>query len=241
MLRHRTAPFGRCPAAASSLLSATMPDPAPQPAPEQVLAAARALLARPLDFDAFLARLPAKDRTTALRRVAAFEAEPPSGRADLWRRLACALMTLAPHAAKLVGRQTVQFYVADGRYRKQVFALEDLQDGPMTVYCPDALGEAVAAGLLARGAAHAGGGPHQWVIPASGEALQVEPLTGESLNPHPHFKDLTGWNRKALRVTLPPAPSPAQTEAAELLCAIAALRFVHPAVAGGPPTAAAGP
>ena len=59
-------------------------------------------------------------------------------------------MTLSPHAAKLVGKQTVQFYVADGKYRMQVFALEDLQDGNITVYCPDVLTEAVEAGLLVR-------------------------------------------------------------------------------------------
>ena len=131
----------------------------------------------------------------------------------MWRRLACTLTTLAPHAAKLVGKQTVQFYVADGKYRMQVFALEDLQDGHATVYCPDVLGEAEAAGLLAGEAAHAG--PHMRVVAASGEPLRVEPLTGESPDAAPHFKDLTGWNRTALRVTLPPDPSPEQVDAAE--------------------------
>jgi hypothetical protein len=58
-------------------------------------------------------------------------------------------MTLAPHAAKLVGKQTAQIYVADRKYRMQVFALEDLQDGNFTVHCPDVLDEAVGSGLLA--------------------------------------------------------------------------------------------
>ena len=56
-----------------------------------------------------------------------------------------------------------------------------------------------------------------------------------SLNPAAHFKDLTGWNRKALRITLPPSASPAQVEAAELLCAIAAQHFIRPTPPAGKP------
>src|SRR5258708_763736 len=113
---------------------------------KKVLTAARESLARRLSFEEFLAKLPPKDRVSAERRVTVLEAEPVPQRTDLWRRLACTLMTLSPHAAKLVGRQTVQFYIADGKYRMQVFALEDLQDGNMTIYCPDVLEEAVKAG-----------------------------------------------------------------------------------------------
>src|SRR5690348_13998984 len=110
---------------------------------KQTLAAARELLARPMGFADFLAKLPAKDKLNAERRVAVLEADANPGPAVLWRRLACTLMTLAPHAAKFVGKQTAQFYVADGKYRMQVFALEDLQDGVMTIYSTDALAEAV--------------------------------------------------------------------------------------------------
>ena len=207
----------------------------PNPAPRQSLAAARESLARPIDFAEFLARLPAKDRVNAEKRVAVLEAGPDPRRAALWRRLVCVLMTLAGHAAKFVGKQTVQFYVADGlRYRMQVFALEDLQDGYMTVYCPDALAEAVKAGVLTP----ADAATHMYVIPTSNEPLRVESLDGNSLDPGAHFKDLTGWNRKALRVTLPPAPSAPQVEAAELLCAIAAQHFVaRPAPTGEGPAA----
>ena len=204
----------------------TEPGPTPPPPPPPPLAAARDALARPLGFAEFLARLGPKDRAAAERRVSAFEAEGAPGRAALWRRLACALMTLAPHAAKLVGRQTVQFYVADGKYRKQVFALEDLQDGNMTVYCPDALNEAIDAGVLSAPPHLDGADVQLYLVQKTGEPLQVEALDGNSLNPGAHFKDLTGWNRKALRITLPPSPSAAQIEAAELLCAIAAGQFI---------------
>ena len=187
------------------------------------LAAARASLAHPLDFEAFLAKLSPKDRQNAERRVQVLEAEPDPSRAPLWRRLVSTLMTLSPHAAKLGGKQTLQFYLADGKYRKQVFAMEDLQDGHFTIYCPDIIEEAVKVGLLAPPAE---GEEHFYRVPSSKEPLRVESLDGQSQNPAPHYKDMTGWNRKALRITLPPGASPTQIEAAELLCALAAQHFV---------------
>jgi hypothetical protein len=204
-----------------------MPNAADQP---PLLAAARQSLSNPLRFSEILAKLGSKDRTNAERRVAVLDAEPDAARAALWQRLACSLMTLAPFAAKLIGKQTLQVYVADGKYRMQVFALEDLQDGNFTVYCPDVLDEAVKAGLLTPAA---NAEPHEYVIESSGAPLRVERLDGKTLHPAPHIKDLTGWNRKALRITVPPAPTAEQVEAAELLCAIAAQRFVRvaPAVA----------
>ena len=204
--------------------------------PSPVLTSARALLARRLSFDEFLAKLPPKDRATAERRVGVLDAQADAARAALWRRLACGLMTLAPHAAKLVGKQTLQVYVADGRYRMQVFALEDLQDGPFTVYCPDVLDEALRAGLLTP--APGRGEPHAYLTGGSGEPLRVERLDAASLNPAPHYKDMTGWNRRALRITVPATPSAGQVEAAELLCAIAAQHFVpaNPPGGGVPPS-----
>jgi hypothetical protein len=186
------------------------------------LAAARESLEHRLDFAAFLAKLAPKERLNAERRVQVLEAEPDLTRAPLWRRLVCALMTLSPHAAKFVGKQTVQFYVADGKYRKQVFAMEDLQDGHFTLYCPDVVDEVVKGGLLAH---PAGAEAHFYVVQASREPLRIERLDGSSLNPGAHFKDMTGWNRKALRITLPPSASAAQIEAAELLCGVAAQHF----------------
>ena len=207
-----------------------MPDP---DAKQVLLAAARKSLTRTMDFSEFLAKLAPKDRASAEKRVNLLEAGPDPARAELWRRLACTLMTLAPHAAKLVGLQTVQFYVADGKYRMQVFALEDPQDGHMTVYCPDVVDEAVKAGLLGR-SARVPGQPAEsdarvYVIEGSREPLHVELLDKSSVNPGAHFKDMVGWNRKAIRVTLPPAASPSQVQAAELLCALAAGHFARPA------------
>jgi len=191
-------------------------------------AAARALLARRVTFAEFLTKLPARDRAAAERRVVALDAAGNAERAALWQRLACALVTLAPHAAKLVGKQTLQVYVADGaRFRKQVFALEDLQDGNFTVYCPDVLDEALSAGLVAL--SPTGEGDEYVTAAAPGDApLRIQRLDGKQLAAA-HVKDLTGWNRKALQITVPPAPTEAQVEAAELLCATAAQHFVRAA------------
>lgn len=115
--------------------------------------------------------------------------------------------------------------------------MEDLQDGNFTVYYADVLGEATKAGLVAGGA---GGGEHVFVLPHSGEPLRIEPLDGASLNPGAHFKGMTGWNRKALRITLPPAPSEAQVEATEALCAMCGRHFDKaPAAAPQPPAKSA--
>jgi hypothetical protein len=147
-------------------------------------------------------------------------------------------MTLAPHAAKLVGKQTVQYYVADGKYRKQVFALEDLQDGNITVYCPDVLREAMDAGLLKRPAAEAqSDATAVYGIIGTQDALRIDALDRDSVNPAAHFKDMVGWNRTALRITLPPTASPQQLAAAELLCALAARSFAPAAAASAPPPA----
>ena len=187
------------------------------------MSAARKALAQPLSFDQFLGQLAPKDKLNAERRVDVLEAEPDPARARLWRRLASTLITLAPQSAKLVGRQTVQFYIPDGKYRMQVFALEDLQDGNFTVYCPDVLEEATAAGLLS-GSDEAG--PHLRLIGTSREPLLIEALDKESANPGAHYKDMVGWNRKAVRITLPPSASPVQIETTELICAMAARHFV---------------
>jgi hypothetical protein len=193
------------------------------PLPARLLQESREALARPLDFEAFLGKLVPKDRVNAQRRVDVLEAEADPSRVRLWKRLACALMTLAPHAAKLVGRQMIQFYIADGKYRMQVFAMEDLQDGHFTIYCPDVLQEAVNAGLISVGEE---GEPNLYRL-GPGDHLFIEPLDKDSLNPAAHFKDMTGWNRKAIRIVLPPSPSPAQVEATELLCGIASRHFVR--------------
>src|SRR4051812_29679455 len=139
----------------------------------ETFAAARASLSQRLSFDEFLAKLPPKDRANAQRRVAVLDAGPNQGSTQLWQRLACSLMTLAPFAAKLTGKQTLQIYVPDGKFRMQVFALEDLQDAAFTIYCPDVLDEASNAGLLSRASQV---DAEKYVIEPSKETLLIKRL-----------------------------------------------------------------
>src|SRR5215471_12802929 len=101
----------------------------------RVLSNARAALEPALDFPAFLDKLPRKDRLAAEKHIATCEAEIKPNHANLWRRLACSLMTLAPHATKVNGGRSVQFYVPDGKYKMQVFALGDSGKGTLEVFC----------------------------------------------------------------------------------------------------------
>src|SRR5947209_11914855 len=103
-------------------------------APVGLSMAAQKTLAHPVDIETFLSKLGAKDRANAEKHLAACDAEPDPRHGILWRRLACALKTLAPHATKVNGRESVQFYVPDGKYKMQVFALHDARDGKLYLY-----------------------------------------------------------------------------------------------------------
>ncbi|MBV8781461.1 MAG: hypothetical protein JO353_08700 [Phycisphaerae bacterium] len=183
---------------------------------------AQKLLENPIDLTTWMGGLGARDRVNLERHAAALEAEP--AHSTLWRRLATALATLAPHAASTTGQQAVQFFVADGKYRMQVFALEDARDGKIMAYATDALDDAMKAELLGRP-------PRDNpailpIIAAPGQMLNVESLTAANTpNPSPFFKHMLGWNRKAMRITLPVGSTDAQIAAAEMLFAVSALKW----------------
>src|SRR5687768_4448999 len=102
----------------------------------------------PMEYDAFLAKLGTKDRLNVERHVAACDAEGDPAHSSNYRRLVCALAGMAPHAAKTHGQQAVQIYVPDGKYRMQVFALQDQRDGVIVVYCDDVLDVVLKSGML---------------------------------------------------------------------------------------------
>ena len=195
-----------------------------------VLDQARAALEKPVSLDEFLAKLSARDRTNVDRHIAAIEAAPEPKHLALWKRVAKTLATLAPHAVSTTGQQAISFFIADGKYRMQVFALEDNRDGKLLIYTVDALDEAIKAQVLKPPPK---GAEDQTALPISnGQALTVEALTNENTpNPSAFYKHMLGWNRKALRITLPHDATPQQIEATEQLCAIAAIRWA-PKAAG---------
>ena len=169
----------------------------------------------PMDFDAFLAKLTPKDRLNIERHLTAIEELSTKAHAKLWKRLAAQMMTMASHSAKANGQQSMQFYIQDGKYRMQIFALEDLRDGTVHVYAADATDEALAAGVLLK--AKPGDEPDHLRLPGTTDLLNVERLDGKVSNPAPFYKDMLGWNRRAVHVALPAMASDAQVLATELL------------------------
>ena len=164
----------------------------------------RRTLAKPVELDVVLGKAGQRDRVNVEKHLALCDAEHGSPHGNLWRRLMRALATLAPLSIQTVGQQAIQFFIADGKYRMQVFALEDPRDGRVLLYTPDVLAEAQKLKLF-------------------DTDLLVEPLeTANTDNPGSHFKNMLGWNRKALRITLPITATNGQIEAAENIAALAA-------------------
>jgi hypothetical protein len=162
-------------------------------------------LAKPIELEALLSKAGQKDRTNVEKHLAVLDADHSSPHAKLWRRLMRALATLAPLAIQTVGQQAVQFFIADGKYRMQVFALEDQNDGQILLYVPDVLDEAKKLKIIAD------------------ETVPMEQLTASNTpNPSPHYKNMLGWNRKAIKIVLPVGASTEQIETAEHLAALAA-------------------
>jgi hypothetical protein len=173
-----------------------------------------------LDYEAFLLKLTPKDRLNVERHVATVEEQSTRAHAKLWKRLAVLMMSLAPYSAKANGQQSMQFYIQDGKYRMQIFALEDLRDGTIHVYAIDALDEAVKAGVLGKPKASDESGTYK--IGSSKETLPVERLDGKVSNPAPFYKDMLGWNRRAVHVALPVMAGEAQAAAVEKMLLLGA-------------------
>jgi hypothetical protein len=172
-------------------------------------------------LEEMLVRAGVKGRTSLEKHLALCDAEPSPAHGQLWRRLAGKLSQLAPMPVQMAGAQAVMFYVADGKYRLQVFALEDLGDGNLSVYLPDVLAEGVKAKVLKKA-----GGKY---ITANRKAA---PLIVETFNaantpdPVPHIKHMIGWNRKAIKITIAISDTDDSIAAAtESLCELAAKKW----------------
>ncbi|MDB5301832.1 MAG: hypothetical protein JWO87_3495 [Phycisphaerales bacterium] len=173
-------------------------------------------------YDAFHARLDNGGRSNVERHLTVCRREPSGGHLKLWKRLAGYLATLTPHVIRTFGQRAVQFYEADGNYRRQLFAIEDLRDGKLAVYTANVLEAAVTAGVLINGSAP----DHHPILFALGgapdEQLRIESLTASNTSSAPeYYRHMLDWNRKALRITLSTDATPAQIAAAEALCALA--------------------
>lgn len=185
--------------------------------------------ARQADYETFLSRLAAKDRLNVERHVFACESEQSDEHVTVWKRLACSLSLLAPHAVKSAGQRALRYYVSDGKYRLQIFALEDLRNGTIVTYVLNALKEAIGAGVF-RGPLDPDGAPHHFeVCDEPRVRVKIEVLTSAGTSSAPeYYKHMLGWNRSALKITLPISAGSAAIRALETLARLAA-RGVTPA------------
>ena len=174
--------------------------------------------------DTFFEGLSAKERASVEKHLALIEAEPEAGHAKAWRRLVAKLRKLAPKAMKAYGQNILQFFIADGKYQMQVFSLEDNKDGQLVIYLPDVIAEATKAKILSKPSGKPAPGTTTIDYPLSGidgQALKIESLPSNLPDPPIHMKSMLGWNRKAIRVSIPAKTGP-QTDAVESLCTLAA-------------------
>jgi len=172
-----------------------------------------------MNYAKLLSTLGDRDRAALERQIGTYEGKLGTAAGELWRRFACMLRTLASGGTKLSGANAMQFYIPDGKYRKQVFAMQALASGELTVYVPDVRAQAARAGILGR---HTPAEENRYRLGKGNELLMIDALDGKSPNPEAFYKDMTGWNRKAIRVTLPANPSKEQIQATEQLCVLAA-------------------
>ena len=169
-----------------------------------------------------LAKSGARDRTNVEKHLAAAEAEPDSNHGKLWRRIAGKLAALAPLPIQTVGLQAVLFFIPDGKYRMQVFALEDKGESVIQLYLPDVLAAATKAKIVSKV-----NGDEYTVAGAKDVSFSICSLDATNTSdPPPHIKNMIGWNRKAIRVTLKITDSNSpQAQAAEAMCDLAAEKW----------------
>jgi hypothetical protein len=168
-------------------------------------------------LERLLAKAGARDRAAIEKRLATLEAEPDPSHAILWRRLLVKLSELVPLPVHPIGSNALQFFVPDGKYRMQVFALDDSGDGMVSLYLPDVLGKAVSSKLLVKSAG-------KYSLPDSPtQTLTIQQMDVSSQNPPDFMKHMIGWNRKAVKLTLNvSSKEAAQVKLAEQLCTLAA-------------------
>jgi len=185
-------------------------------------------LPKVLDHAAMLAKFSPKDRDGFERQITACTTKGGEPLAAMWKHFCALFMTLANRPAKLTGVNTVQFYIPDGKHRKQVFAMHGLDDGSLSIFLPNVLDEAFKVGLITKPAKPPE--DNVFLLNPSKEKITIELLDRDTLNPQFYFKDMTGWNRKAIQVTIPATASAAQKHTVEQLAALASTGWPADAV-----------
>jgi hypothetical protein len=170
-------------------------------------------------YEAFLSKLSRKSLASVEAHVEASAAQAELGYGRQWKRLAAMLAKLAGHAIEASGQHVLRFYIADGKYKQQVFTLDDPRKGKIQVYLPDVLELAVERRLLEA----PGEGEHGYaVVGEPGLRLEIERVTSESKEVPEFVKAMLGWGRRALRVTIAAVGDDARAQAVGRLAELAA-------------------
>ncbi len=180
--------------------------------------------ASPDAYEAFLSHLGQKALASITKHVELCEGDANLGFGQCWKRLASTLGRLAPHATEALGNQVVKFYTADGKYRKQVFALSDARDGVIHVYLPDVVAAAITRKILKAAK------PDTESYPVGGDAeahIDLAIINADTNDVPPFCRPMLGWGRRAVRTTLTTLASEAQVHTVERLCELAAESFTN--------------
>ena len=178
-------------------------------------------LRRPVedDYDIFIARLSRKALASIEKHLEICETDATLGYGKLWKHLAGFLARLAPYAIEASGQQIVKFYIPDGKYRVQVFALEDSRKGSLNIYMPDITAGAVTRKLIK---AIESEGQIYAVVGDAHARIDLQPITTDTPELPDFCKPMLGWGRRALRTTLTTTATEKQIRAVERLCELAA-------------------
>ena len=174
-------------------------------------------------LEELLSKAGARDRGTIEKRLAMLDTDPDPERAMCWRRLFVKLSDLVSLPAHPFGSNAFQFFIPDGKYRMQVFALDDASNGLLILYLPDVLVKAVKDKFLVKNADR--------FSPADApkQVLTIERMDANTANPPEFMKHMIGWNRKAVKLTLHISTrGVAELRAAERLCELAAAEWEPP-------------
>jgi hypothetical protein len=182
-------------------------------------------------YEAFLSHLGQKALASVTRHTELCEADAALGYGRCWKRLAGTLGRLAPHATEAVGSQVVRLYIPDGKYRKQVFTLEDDRTGSIRVYLPDILDAAIAEKLIR---ATAPGSGAYTVEGQPNARIQLDLIDANTNDIPPFCKPMLGWGRRALRTTVTAVATDAEIALVERLCELAAVAWEGQATAAVP-------
>jgi hypothetical protein len=170
------------------------------------------------NYDAFLTRLGQKALAAVEKHAELCEADAGQGYGRWWKRLAGSLGKLAPFAIETAGHQALKFHIPDGKYRVQVFALEDAATGRVVVYLPDIAALAVTNKLVKPST-----DGHTYQIAGDGEVnLDLEVITSETKDAPVFVKPMLGWGRRAIRTSVSVIGDERQVVALERLCGLAA-------------------